>query len=556
MRIYVAILLTLCAALLFTPSEKAQSSPPDLILLNGKIFTSNVEQLYVEAVAIRGDRIVAVGESSRIKSLAGPATKSVDLGGRTVIPGINDAHVHLGIQPANTVELELGGINPPWNEVKSAISAAATKAPKGAFISAQIGPAVFFNLDVNRESLDKILPDHPVMLTTLTGHAEILNSAALAKLGLRDGQPDPMGGRYEKDANGKLTGVLREYAVFDSYRVLETMSTDDAGVQELRDQLQRAAKFGITSIQNMSGTSPARFISLVEKVPTPIRIRVMRIPPTTPAGRDVQDGDGLPLRPSPMITVTGTKWLLDGVPLENTFLPRKSGAAGGFTSLEDGVLQLGLSLPKPEIIAILRETLDSKDQLLVHVSGTPAATAMLDAMEASGGETVWSGKRVRFEHGDGVLADMLPRMKNLGVIDVQNPTHLGMISVMPELFHGKHLEKTQPLKSFLDAGIPLALGSDGPMNPYLNIMLASLHPNRPSQAITREQAVIAYTLTSAYAEFAEKEKGSLEPGKLADLAVLSQDIFRIAPPEMPKTISVLTIVGGKIAFDAKVLPVN
>jgi len=556
MRIYLAIFLNFCAVLFSAGLTSAQSSAPDLLLLNGKIFTSNASQLYVEAVAIRGDRIVAVGESAKMKSLAGPATKSIDLGGRTVIPGINDAHVHLGIQPANTVELDLSGLNPSWDEVKKALATAAAKAPKGATLSGEIGPATFFNLDCNRESLDKILPDHPVILMTLTGHAEILNSTALAKLGLRDGQPDPMGGRFEKDANGKLTGVLREYAVFDMYRVLDRMTSDTDGVEQLRHELERAAKFGITSIQNMSGTPPARFISLVEKVPTPIRIRVMRIPPTTSAGRDLQEGVGLPLHPSPIITVTGTKWLLDGVPLENTFLPRKSGAAGGFTSLEDGVLQLGLSLPKPEITAILRETLDSKDQLLVHVSGTPAATAMLDSMEASGGENVWSGKRVRFEHGDGVLADMLPRLKKLGIIDVQNPTHLGMISVMPELFHGKKLEKTQPLKSFLDAGIPLALGSDGPMNPYLNIMLASLHPNRPSEAITREQAVIAYTLTSAYAEFAENEKGTLEPGKLADLAVLSQDIFTIPPPEMPKTTSVLTIVGGKIAFDAKVILIN
>jgi predicted amidohydrolase YtcJ len=291
-------------------------------------------------------------------------------------------------------------------------------------------------------------------------------------------------------------------------------------------------------------------------VPAPIRVRVMRISPTTPAGRDKKDELGLPLNPSPMITVSGTKWLLDGTPLENTFIPRSAGPGGERTPLEDGVLQLGLSLPKPEIAAILRETLDSKDQLLVHTSGTLSATEMLNAMEASGGEKVWSAKRVRFEHGDGVLADMLPRMKKLGIIDVENPTHLGMITVLPEFFHGKQLEKTQPLKSFLDAGIPLALGSDGPLNPYLNIMLASLHPNRPSEAITREQAVIAYTLTSAYAEFAEKEKGSLEPGKLADLAVLSQDIFTIPPPEMPKTTSVLTLVGGKIAFDAKTLPVN
>jgi len=224
--------------------------------------------------------------------------------------------------------------------------------------------------------------------------------------------------------------------------------------------------------------------------------------------------------------------------------------------MEDGILQLDPLFPPLEIPAILRETLASKDQLLVHVAGTPSAAAMLDAMEASGGENVWSAKRVRFEHGDGVLADMLPRMKKLGVMDVENPTHLGMITVIPELFHGKPLEKTQPLKSFLDSGVPLALGSDGPMNPYLNIMLASMHPDRPSEAITREQAVIAYTLTSAYAEFEEKEKGSLEPGKLADLAVLSQDIFAIIPDELPKTVSVLTLVGGKIVYDGKAVAVN
>jgi len=537
-------------------AENAQSSAPDLILFNGKVFTSNVKQLYAEAVAIRGDRIVSVGGSSKIKSMAGPSTKLVDLGGRTVIPGINDAHLHFGIQPANTVELKLSGINPQWDEVKSAMIAALAKAPSGAFISAEIGPAIFFNLDVNREAFDKISPDHPVILTTLTGHAQLLNTAALVKLGLHDGQPDPMGGRYEKDANGKLTGVLREYAEIDTDRVFESMTTDADGVSQLRDQLEQAAKFGITSIQNMSSVPSARFVSLIEKVPTPIRVRVMRFAPTTPAGRDVNDGLGLPRNPSPMITVSGTKWLLDGTPLENTFVPRDSGPGGERTPLENGVLELGLSLPKPEIAAILRETLESKDQLLVHTSGTPSATAMLDAMEASGGEKVWYGKRVRFEHGDGVLAGMLPRMKKLGIIDVENPTHLGMITLLPEFFHGKQLEKTQPLKSFLDAGIPLALGSDGPLNPYLNIMLASLHPNRPSEAITREQAVIAYTLTSAYAEFAENEKGTLEPGKLADLAVLSQDIFTIPPPEMPKTASVLTLVGGKIVFDAKLLPAN
>ena len=135
---------------------------------------------------------------------------------------------------------------------------------------------------------------------------------------------------------------------------------------------------------------------------------------------------------------------------------------------------------------------------------------------------------------------------------VQNPTHLAAVRMSPSL--AKDLwegTEAQPLRSLLTAGIPVALGSDGPTNPYLNIMLASLHPDRPSEAITREQAVIAYTLTSAYAEFAEKDKGSLEPGKVADLAVLSQDIFTVDASDLPKTESVLTMVGGKLCMTEK-----
>lgn len=137
---------------------------------------------------------------------------------------------------------------------------------------------------------------------------------------------------------------------------------------------------------------------------------------------------------------------------------------------------------------------------------------------------------------------------------VQNPTHLAIGNLNSDLRGVLEKTQTQPLRSLLAAGIPVALGSDGPTNPYLNIMFASLHPDRPSEAITREQAVIAYTLTSAFAEFAEKDKGSLEPGKLADLAVLSQDIFTTNASDLPKTESVLTIVGGKIVYDGKVIP--
>jgi predicted amidohydrolase YtcJ len=198
---------------------------------------------------------------------------------------------------------------------------------------------------------------------------------------------------------------------------------------------------------------------------------------------------------------------------------------------------------------MLRESIKFDDQLILHVSGTPAARAMLDAMENMGGSETWRNRRVRFEHGDGILPELLSRVKALGVIVVQNPSHLDL----GELRTHTHFDSSQPLRSLLAAGIPVALGSDGPMNPYHNIALASEHPDRPSEALTREQAVVAYTLTSAYAEYTESDKGTLDSGKLADLAVLS---FTVPPQQLPQTVSILTMVGGAIVYDARVLTVH
>jgi predicted amidohydrolase YtcJ len=176
---------------------------------------------------------------------------------------------------------------------------------------------------------------------------------------------------------------------------------------------------------------------------------------------------------------------------------------------------------------------------------------MVDAMQLAGGKSTWDKRRLRFEHGDGLTPDLIPQVKELGIVVVQNPSHLTVENLKPDLHSIFENLKVQPLRSLLAAGVPVAFGSDGPTNPYLNIMFATLDPNRPSEAITREQAVIAYTLRSAYAEFAEKDKGSLEPGKLADLAVLSQDIFTVDASDLPKTESLLTMVSGKIVYDGK-----
>jgi predicted amidohydrolase YtcJ len=535
------------------PQLAAQQQPPDLILLNGQIFTSDAAHPYVQAVAISGERVLATGDSAKINALAGPHTRQIDLAGRTVIPGINDAHEHIDLDSPHAVHLTLNTIDPTWSQLKDAIAAAAAKAPKGTFILGDIGPIVFHDSAVARNALDQVAPENPVILTTLTGHAAILNSMALTRADIRDDdQPDPLGGRYERSTDGKLTGVLREYAVLQLSRKLALMPSDAEAITQLRDLFAQCIKFGITSLQDMSDALPPdRAVKLFEAAPTPIRIRIMRMPGTTPDGRDTLEGRSVPRHPSPLITVNGTKWMLDGVPLENTFTPRDTPSMPAGETLDYGARHLPLTFSEKEMDAMLQESLADGDQMMFHVSGYLSTAAMLNAMQATGGKKVWDGKRVRFEHGDGLFPDLIPRAKDFGIVVVQNPTHFDAgLLFGPTRVTYKYV---QPFRTLLAAGIPLALGSDGPINPYLNIMLATIDPGRPTEAISREQAVTAYTLTSAYAEFAEKDKGSIEAGKLADLAVLSQNIFKVPASDLPKTESVLTIVGGKIVFDSGAL---
>jgi hypothetical protein len=185
----------------------AAAPAPDTILFNGKIFTAAG---FVQALAIQGDIIEAVGNSAQIHKLAGSLTKQIDLGGRTVIPGLNDAHNHMRIRPSDLVNLQFTGPNPRRAEVMKVIANAVSKYPTGTFLSATISTAIFRDSKVDRGSLDLVAPNHPFILTTFTGHASILNSAALSKFGIGENEPDPLGGRYERSEDGKLSGVLRE----------------------------------------------------------------------------------------------------------------------------------------------------------------------------------------------------------------------------------------------------------------------------------------------------------------------------------------------------------
>jgi predicted amidohydrolase YtcJ len=521
----------------------AAQAHPNLILVNGKIFTSDIRSLRAEAIAISGERIVAVGASSKIRQLAGRNTRIVDLKGRTVIPGINDAHFHFAPKPAG-IDLQFNTMEPSWDSVVSELRSKIRTASKGEWVFGVIGGDAMADARAAREDIDRLAPDNPVELETYYGHGQILNSRAIALLNISENEPDPLGGRFEPDKSGRMNGRVWEYAQWRIARTFSEMVSDQQAIEMLREMAGQASAFGITSMQIMPTMRIERFVKLVQSADLPIRVRAIPFSLTTTRGRDLSEIDALgKIRPAVRTNASGIKWILDGTPFEHgAALRQPYNDRPGFSGR--------LEFPETEVPKMVKEALARKQQLLIHAAGNRPIEGLFDAMKRERGRD-WKPLRWRIEHGDALTADFFAEAKRLGVVVVQNPTHLSLVGMLYSRY-GRQTNFFQ-LRSLIDAGIPLALGSDGPMNPYLNIMLASINPVRPTESITREQAVRAYTSGSAYAEFADADKGTLVKGKVADISVLSDDIFTMPPAEMPKTRSILTILGGKVVHDEKVL---
>ncbi|MDQ3750248.1 MAG: amidohydrolase [Acidobacteriota bacterium] len=526
-------------------SVLAKQTSPELILYNGKIFTSDAAQPNAEAIAIRGERILAIGSNEEIKKLAGAKTRLIDLQNRIVTPGFNDAHNHFMPKPPG-FHLQLKELEPGWAETVEAIKNAVKETPKGTWIFGEIGGSVLAESEANRATLDRIAPDNPVLLETYFGHGLIVNSKAMKLLKISENEVHPLGGFFEYDAiTKKINGRIFEYAHWRQVRLLAELTSDADAVKRLKQKADDAVRFGITSMQIMPTMRIEKFVRLLEKADLPIRVRAMPFSLTTEKERDLSEIRGLSrLKTSnAKINASGIKGILDGTPIERGAALRKD--------YNDKPGWRGrLNFSESEIENIIKESLKFNQPLLLHCVGDRACEAAFDAMEKIGnGKIDWTKKRVHVEHGEMVIDDLLERAKKLGVVIVQNPTHF----TDGELGRARWGGGKSRIRSMIETGVPFALGSDGPINPFLNITLASIHPDNPPQAISREQAVRAYTFGSAYAEFAETQKGVLAKGKLADLAVLSQDIFSVSLDELPKTQSILTMVGGKIVHDAKIL---
>jgi predicted amidohydrolase YtcJ len=525
----------LVAVVALVPVAVLAQGAPDLIIHHAKVFTGDPAHRFAEAVAIQGNKIVAVGTNTAIAAMADDKTNRIDAGGRVVVPGFNDAHTHQGPRPEGfTLSLDQDAT---WPLLSASLANAADENPDDIWVYGTIGPKLLADPAVTAQALDKVAGHRKVILSEWTGHGTIMNTEAINALRIRDTVVDPAGGSFERDASHHLTGRMFEYAGWTAERRLADSVSDDDAINQLKTWSDQALGFGITSIQNMSMGSLTRYEKVERHGPAPIRIRMIRIPLSETAARDTSEGATLPItsRERPLSIISGTKWILDGTPVEQGAAVRTP-----YPGTTDKTGKLNFS--PDELKAIMKEAFDSKEQTLLHVAGDRTAAAVFDAMRAVGPAEEWRKKRVRFEHGDGLHPDLIALAKEFGVVVVVNPTHIVARSTYPK---GPYM----PAKSLLKAGVPLAIGSDGPMNPGLNLQLITTMPGNGTEAITREEALDAYTRGGAFAEFAENEKGTIAAGKVADIAVLSQDIFSVPVDALPDTTSVLTIVDGKIAYD-------
>jgi predicted amidohydrolase YtcJ len=526
---------------------------PDLIVVGAKVFTADPARPYAEAVAVEDGAFVAVGADAEIRKLAGPNTRVIDAGGRLVVPGLNDGHIHVGREPVGRM-IEIPG--PPFpgpsaEETVAAVAKAAAEHRPG-WIFMVTGYPVFNDPRNWRDALDAVAPDNPVMLVGCCGHAMLLNSKAFAVLGIAETVTDPIGGGWGRDAKGRLNGHVVEAAQYLVRRA--AAGPDPSGERDavvvLRTARQYAA-WGVTSVGQMANNADLATVkATLDKARPPIRWSVYAwgLPreEVAEAWREV-DGDSGAW--PPLTRLAGSKWILDGTPLER-----------GALRLDDYADRSGWrgvsNYNDAQLAAILGGALTSPHQLALHISGDGEAQRVFDLMERLAPADRWVARRVRIEHADGVFGPRLAQARRLGVVLLPNPIHIAPMpvengAILQDARWGPNARAHQPLAAIQKAGVPLALASDGGngegvANPFLQILLATTYELRPDEALSREQALTAYTAGAAYAEGQEAVKGAIRPGLAADFAVLSQDVLTVPPPQLPATTSLLTVVGGSV----------
>src|SRR5437016_2651835 len=509
----------------------------DLIIVNANIHTMDRSQPIANAVAVHGNRIIAVGSNDEIKKLAGANTEVIDAKGQLVLPGFNDAHVHFMSGGFQLSSVDLRDANTP-QEFAERIRDFAAKLPKGRWITGgdwdhERWPDAKLP---TKELIDRYTPNTPVFVNRLDGHMALANSLALKLAGVTREMKDPPGGVIVRDPNtGELTGILKDAAQSFVWKVFPSPSFEEK-LNAARAATNHAASLGVTSVQDMSaGADVSVYQALLDR--GELKNRIYAVWPLPRWERLAQTGVRADVR-SAMLRTGGLKGFADGSLGSTTAL--------FFDPYLDAPNTSGIPsdemFPEGAMLERVRGADQAGLQVIIHAIGDRANDNILSIYERVEKENGDRDRRFRVEHAQHLRPQDIPRFARDEVIASMQPYHAIDDGRWAEKRIGPQRAKTTyAFRSLLDSGATLAFGTDwtvAPLNPLLTIYAAvtrrtldGKHPNGwiPQQKISVEEAVRAYIVGSAFAEFQENEKGTIVPGKLADVVILSRDIFKIDP---------------------------
>jgi predicted amidohydrolase YtcJ len=538
----------------------------DLVLTNGRIVTAEEAQPEAQAIAIRGDRIAALGSADEMKKFVGPGTQVIDLQGQLAIPGFIESHGHFTGVGESRLQLNLMTAT-SWDEIVAMVAEAVKQAKPGQWIygrgwhqekwTARPQPNVE-GFPVHA-SLDKVSPDNPVFLVHASGHASFANAKAMELSGIRRPTESPRGGEILRDGSGDATGLLRETASSLIKRGAgePTPAPEEARARERR-VLELAAEEslskGITTFEDAGSPLATidRMKEMVDEGKLGVRLWVMVRQPNAVIGpklaqyRMIDHANGY-------LTVRAIKKSIDGaLGSRGAWLLEPYSDKPGSTGLE--------TTPVAEIEETARLAMRNDYQLCVHAIGDRANRETLDLFErAFKANPAKTDVRWRIEHAQHLSAQDIPRFGKLGVIASMQGVHATSDApYVTERLGAKRAEEGAYVwQKLMKSGATIANGTDAPVEDVDPI--ASFHASvsrklrdgsvfYPDQRMTRMEALKSYTINGAYAGFEEANRGSLKPGKYADIAVLSKDILTVPEDEIPSARVVYTIVGGRIRY--------
>ncbi|HWQ35647.1 MAG TPA: amidohydrolase [Blastocatellia bacterium] len=562
MKITALTLLIAALALLTFAFARKPEPEAELLLKNGNIYTVNDNQPTAEAIAIKYGKIVFVGSNADAKKYEVKGVRVIDLKGRTVVPGLADAHYHFAGVGLREMTLNLEGTT-SLEDFLAKVKARVDKAKPGEWITGRGWIETFWKPPVfpTRADLDRIAPNNPVYLTRADGHGAVVNSAAFKIAGITKETESPFGGEIMKDKQtGEPNGMLLDRAQGLVGRHIP---------RETREQIEqaliladkRSTSLGWTQVHD-AGVSFDQ-IEMVRKLYSEGKLKIRLYEAIRGPGADAQKL----LREGP---ITG---LFDNRLTVRTIKVSIDGALGskGAALLEpyaDHDTTGFLTQKEEDVVPLLKEALKKGIQVEVHAIGDLANRTILDWYERAFNEVPpiqrqdRSDPRWRVEHAQIVHPDDIPRFAKMKIIPSMQPSHaIGDLHFAPSRLGLKRLEGAYAWQTFIKQGNIIAGGSDAPVErgePMIEFYAAVARKDlkgfsgegwHPEQKVTREQALKMFTIWAAYAAFEEKMRGSVEPGKLADLTVLSNDIMRIAEPEILKTKCVMTIINGEVVFE-------